>query len=182
MIKPHNTNTASRSFNIVRNELCELGLLDNGIYLDQIECEISQLPAFTVYGYVIEELPFLAKLVGYSEGVIYLPFNRLNDCSIVDIIRHEFAHAWHWLDSDYFEEGWFVKAFGATYDDGKELEYDYDEHVTYYAATNTCEDFAETFMTLLHYRNNLKKFKDRKGVYRKLKAVEKAVKKKSKML
>ncbi len=50
------------------------------------------------------------------------------------------------------------------------------DFVSDYAATSACEDFAETFMTYLRHRNSLHKFKSRRGVHRKLRAVEKAVK------
>jgi len=50
-----------------------------------------------------------------------------------------------------------------------------DEFVSEYASTLFCEDVAETFMFYLRYRNNLDKFKARSGVYKKLKAIQRAV-------
>ena len=51
-----------------------------------------------------------------------------------------------------------------------------NDFVSDYATTLSREDFAETFMTYLKYRNSLERFKSRTGVYRKLLAVERAVK------
>lgn len=173
----------NRSFGIVRDELADLGLLYDGVYLDVIDLEVAMLPDIPIIhegrGYVIEEGSLLSELLGWREGVIYLSADKETQFSMVDVIRHEFAHAWHWLDNAYFDDGWFVDTFGAQYDDCKKLDHDYNEHVTEYAATNVCEDFAETFMTFVRCRKDLTKFKHRKGLYRKLKAVEKAVKIKS---
>ncbi len=33
------------------------------------------------------------------------------------MIRHEFAHAWAWLDRDFIDGAWFKRAFGRRYDD-----------------------------------------------------------------
>jgi hypothetical protein len=124
------------------------------------------------------------------------------------VIRHEYAHAWHWLEPEFFEQPWFYKAFGGSYDDGETVPSEVwvekmassrsfrrhlnacrnerevnvlwtrlfrQEFVSEYASTLICEDFAESFMTYLRCRRSLEKYKSRTGVYRKLKAVEKAV-------
>ncbi len=49
------------------------------------------------------------------------------------------------------------------------------EFITDYATTNASEDFAETFMFFLKYRRSLDRFQNRPMVYRKIKAVERAV-------
>jgi len=41
------------SFNRVRNELCELGLLDDGVYLDEIEPIIHWVPGVGEAGFVL---------------------------------------------------------------------------------------------------------------------------------
>ena len=63
----------NRAFSKVRNELCEVGLLDEGVYLDQIDLMVAVLPSFGEAGYVYERLPITHRLLGYEEGVIYLP-------------------------------------------------------------------------------------------------------------
>jgi hypothetical protein len=203
----------NRSFQQVRNELCEIGLLDEGIYLDQVELCVAALPSTGEAGYVFEKLSFLPWLAGYQEGVIYLPRDLPSEDyvpggTLTDTIRHEFAHAWHWLEPEFFEQEWFYEAFRGGYEEDystayqewsdrfsasrkvqegferlrtestrerfleKQLLLDFASD---YAKTRPCEDFAETFMMFLRYRNSLNRFRNRPGLYRKLRAVQKAV-------
>ena len=210
-----------RAWNKVRNELAEVGLLydpdatdECDGYLDQIRLEVAFLPSFSdEMGYVFEDLPWYVWLVGYEEGVIYLPSDLPSTAyvpggTLTDVIRHEYGHTWHWLEPSFFDNDWFVDAFGDKYECDESTPVDCwvesrlgtrkhkkeigkcrsereiaallqrrfrEDFVSEYAATHFCEDFAETFMTYLRYRNSLDRFKARKGVYRKLKAVEKAV-------
>jgi len=205
----------NRSYNKVRNELCEVGLLAEEVYLDSIELEVALLPNFGEVGYVFERVPLALRLLGWREGVIYLPGDipDLNTYvpggSLINTIRHEYAHAWHWMEPDFFERSWYGKAFSIPYDDTgntpiqdwaerKKSNRDFrrslkncrtpsqqerflarefqNEFVSEYAATLSREDLAETFMTYLKYRNSLGRFKSRPGVYKKLVAVERAVK------
>jgi len=169
------------AFNYVRNELAELGLLSDGKYLDIIELKLKLLPSFfNEVGCVFDEgvTPW-HKFLGFEEGVIYLPRNIPHSLyvpggTLVDIIRHEFAHAWAWLDRDYIDSKWFTEAFGGYYSDAGKLgsEFDRNEFFSEYAMRNRKEDFAETFMCFLRYRGSLERFKNRPGLYKKLKAVE----------
>lgn len=205
----------NRSYKKVRNELSEVGLLAEGVYLDSIELEVALLPNFGEAGYVFEKTALISRLFGYREGVIYLPGDipDLNTYvpggTLINTIRHEYAHAWHWMEPDFFERPWYEKAFSIPYDDicntpfegwterkmtnrnfckslkncrtdnqqvrfiSKEFKNDF---VSEYASTLSREDFAETFMTYLKYRKSLGRFKSRPGVYKKLLAVERAVK------
>jgi hypothetical protein len=207
----------NRAWEKVRSELYDVGLLyapeddEDGGYLDQIELIIADLPSLGEAGYVFERVGWFTQLVGYEEGVIYLPTDLPNEAyvpgsTIADVIRHEYAHAWHWLEPEFFERPWFRKAFHGEYEDGsvtplrrfsdgislrdrrqfercrnerEELAltkrmFD-NEFVSEYAGTHFCEDFAETFMVYLRHRKNLSRFAGRKGVYRKLLAVQAAV-------
>lgn len=211
--------TVSRCYNKVRGELEEVGLLydpvdenDDG-YLEQIELNVALLPSMGEAGYVFERLPWIGAIVGFREGVIYLPADLPRNAyvpggTLTDVIRHEYAHCWHWLEPEFFETGWFAKTFGGRYEEDGYSPLDLwsndrtmdrafvaqtkacrnerelsallrrsfsNDFVSEYAATHFCEDFAETFMTFLRYRKCLDKFKGRTGVFRKLKAVEKAV-------
>jgi hypothetical protein len=187
---------------------------DDGGYLHQIRLEVAWLPAMRgELGYVYEGTDWQSQLAGYEEGVIYLPSNRANRAyvpggGLADVIRHEYAHTWHWLEPEFFETGWFEQAFGGHYNlnnnrpyvdwwnalvDDEQFQQKYErkrtlqgkvklleqacagEFVTWYAATQPCEDFAETFRTYLRFRKNLDRFRSRTGVYRKLKAVEHSV-------
>jgi hypothetical protein len=205
----------NRSYNKVRGELYEVGLLADGEYLDSIELEVALLPNLGEVGYVFERVPFHLRLLGWREGVIYLPGDvpalhaHMPGGCLIDTIRHEYAHAWHWMEPDFFERPWYEKAFSIAYDDveniplrawfeRKERNREFrksikacrtetqaanhltrelrNDFVSEYAATLSREDFAETFMLYLKHRNNLNKFSSRKGVCRKLLAVEQAVK------
>jgi hypothetical protein len=180
--------TINRDFNRVRLELQDVGLLAPARYLDRIECYQSVLPSFcSEMGYVFDTVvPWYVRLVGFEAGMIYLPLNPpiaawVPGGTLVDTIRHEFAHSWAWLDPRHVDGPWFRKAFGARYGDTwdpdrEPEEFDADEYVSSYAMTAPCEDFAETFMTWLRCRNSLDRFRNRPGVTRKLRAVGAAVK------
>lgn len=209
-----------RAYNLVRKELAEVGLLLEGKYLDQIELWISDRPSEGESAYIFEEKgPWVRS--GYKLGVIYLPSDtpnspRVPGSTLVDVIRHEFAHAWYYIDPRFFREDWFVRAFGAPYKNcnprpwaawNRHLEADaeyqarlkrcrteagrqrlfskrlHQSFVSAYASNCACEDFAETFMFFLKYRNSLERFKDsRPHVYSKLKSVERAVSKTSRRI
>ena len=112
----------NRAFNHVRNELWDVGLLADGVYLDEIELNVSGIPSYGEAGYVYEEVGLFASVLGYEPGVIYLPSDLPRDAyvpggTLTDVIRHEFAHSWHWLDPRFFERPWFRATFGIDYDD-----------------------------------------------------------------
>ena len=191
----------------VRNELAEVGLLydadeEGDGYLDQIELIVSPMPSFGASGFVFDEgVDVFHKVVGFREGCIYLLCDMPHTAyspgeTLTDVIRHEYAHSWYWLEPDFVDGPWFRKAFGASYvsqvspveawlkRSGLSIEpsspnWDKqfrNEFVSDYAATKSFEDFAECFMYYLRYRKSLDRFKKRTGVYRKLKLIESAVK------
>jgi hypothetical protein len=108
-----------RAYNFVRKELAEVGLLADGKYLDQIELWISDRPSEGESAYIFEQKgPWINS--GYKLGVIYLPSDtpnipRVPGSTLIDVIRHEFAHAWYYIDPKFFREDWFVRTFGAQY-------------------------------------------------------------------
>ena len=207
---------AEAAFNHVRSELCELGLLSAGKYLDKIELVLTALPSILgEAGYVFDRhVPFFARMVGYEEGVIYLPRNiphtkYLPGGTLIDVVRHEFAHAWAWLDPIFISRPWFRKTFGGKYQDTHYFEsnvyttfkkmarhsdstpdgewhfrhYGFSRYFySEYAMKAIYEDFAETFMCFLRYRKSLGRFKHRPGLYAKLRAVEAAAQEKAKTL
>lgn len=129
----------NRAWRTARRELEEVGLLydanldsddledsgddgGSGGYLDQIELEIASLPSIGEAGYVYEEMSWLPQLCGFRAGVIYLPVDLPREAyvpghTLTDVIRHEYAHAWHWLDPEFFGRSWFRRAFGGEYED-----------------------------------------------------------------
>ena len=186
------------AFHQVRQELCEVGLLADGQYLDAIELIVHPIPSLGEAGFVFDEgVPWYGKIFGYDEGVIYLPSNTPHQLyvpggTLVDTIRHEFAHAWFWRDPEFISQPWFTRTFGMPYINKWEFGYKayklfrsypdewegspyFMDFVSDYAISAPCEDFAETFMTCLRYRNSLDRFRSRPGVFKKVTAVRKAI-------
>ncbi len=208
-----------QAYNKVRKELADVGLLSEGFYLDHIEVCIAEAPSNGVAGYLFEDATGW-KRAGYRPGVIYLPsdlpyIEHVPGATLMDTIRHEYAHAWYCTDPEFFRDSWFVKTFGATYNNcnpkprkswqrqlHRSRRYNLaknrcrtergrtrlmecafrEQFITDYAATCACEDFAETFMFYLKYRNSLSRFENRPAVMRKLRSVERAVSRASRRL
>lgn len=202
----------NRAYNKVRNELAEVGLLYDDVYLDKVELVITDVKSKGERGFVFEDVGWYKEL-GYKKGVIYLPKDiphkpKKVAFTLCDTIRHEYAHAWYCLDPDFFKQPWFVECFGASYSETKSVVYDtwrkalsknplyvqaksrcrtkkqklkvfyqflLNDFVTDYASTNPSEDFAETFMLYLRYRNSLGRFLKRPGVQRKMLGVHYAI-------
>ena len=88
----------------VRDELCEVGLRDDGMFLDRIELEVEAIASSDGFvGVFFEETTGAKRLLGYREGVIYLPCDLPTrpfkpGGTLADIIRHEYAHAWRWMN------------------------------------------------------------------------------------
>jgi hypothetical protein len=202
----------NRAIRTVRNELAEVGLLAEGLYLDHIEVKVSKYPSSGEAGYLFEDIGTWGRL-GFKPGVIYLPSDvpqmpRVPGSTLMDTIRHEYGHAWYYIDPRYFKDTWFSGTFGAPYNNcnprprlawQRQLDQNrrfqaqlarcrsersrerllnaafHKYWVSYYASSCACEDFAETFMYFLKYRNSLDRFRHRPAVYRKLLAVERAV-------
>lgn len=174
-----------RAFNRARQDLAAVGLLEEGRYLDRIECGMSFLPSWsTTKGFVYEcGAPSLLSWLGYQAGTIYLPAWATYEAhgrgyTLLDVVRHEFGHAWHWLDPKFVGGPWFKRAFGKRYDEQWSEEPDYfeEDYLFAYSLTSPAEDFADTFAMYLKYRNNLGRFAERRpGFHAKLRAIERAV-------
>jgi len=116
-----------RVYNLVRHELAELGLLADGVYLDTVELCISNAKSAGERGYVFEQVGHYGKR-GYRPGVIYLPRDLPHQpykpgMTLCDTIRHEYAHAWYYIDSSFFRQEWFERTFGAPYNDCRSAPY-----------------------------------------------------------
>lgn len=100
-----------------------------------------------------------------SEGDIYVPSvngAQLSDLvlghhtRLTDVLRHEWAHALADRIPRLVETKRFRRAFGGSYDSPDPVrEYDPGHHLTPYAATSPCEDFAETFHFYLRHKGVL---------------------------
>jgi hypothetical protein len=190
---------AYAAYNRVRNQLTEIGLLADGIYLDRIELCVSGIPSLGEAGFVYDSgVPWLERILGYQEGVIYLLRNTPHSLytpggTLTDVIRHEFAHAWAWLDRDFIDGAWFRRAFGRCYgdewafgnrlyrlfsmhgeDEFRESPY-FRDFVSPYALKAPHEDFVEPFMSCLRYWGSVDRFKNRPGLYRKILAARDAM-------
>ena len=112
----------SRSYNKVRAELTEVGLLADGVFLDSTEVQVALMTSMGEAGYVFEKSNPLTRLLGFQEGVIYLPgdlpdLTYVPGGTVTDTIRHEYAHVWHWMNPEFFELPWYQRAFSIPYDD-----------------------------------------------------------------
>jgi hypothetical protein len=84
-------------------------------------------------------------------------FNGRPKISALDILRHEYGHAYADVNRIRIETKRFEKAFGAPHDieNSRGFEYDPEYHITEYAATSTGEDFAEIFWKFLKHKGKL---------------------------
>ena len=176
-----------RDFRKVQRELEMIGLWKENEYLGLIDLyQISTPSLFGTLGFIYDqEISCFEKLLGFKQGAIYIPsyahiqkYNRGQ--TLIDTIRHEFAHAWYWIDPKIFRGKWFKETFGGSYgaawDDTNSSFDDSDNFISDYAKSSPAEDFAETFMTYLRHSGKCSNYKIRKGVYRKLLMVHKLVK------
>ena len=112
-------NDLQRVFEKVQSELEEVNLLAEEEYLWFVDLVQSPIPSISQeLGYVYDEgVTSFQKFIGYEEGVIYIPSyapveKYMPGGTLIDTIRHEYAHAWATLDRTLFKKNWFKKAFG----------------------------------------------------------------------
>ena len=137
-----------RANNQVTDELDHLGLWSDR--LDKIE----------VYWVHVSWVCY-----GWYDGHIYIPAltgPQLSDfilgkyMRLTDILRHEWAHAVadrhpKLIDTDRFE-----RVFGGPYESSDPVhDYDSARHLTRYASSMPCEDFAEVFHYYLRHKGRL---------------------------
>lgn len=203
-------NRAEESYNQVRHELYELGLLVDGVYLDQIELWVSPLrenwPYARAHGFVYDRgVGLFDRLLGFKDGAIYLATQSASSSmssgsTLTDVVRHEYAHAWYWLDPTFVNGPWFTRTFGSSYHSDPnefgeavwESFYRFPEefsksgyhqaYATPYAMCSSYEDFAETFAFLLKNQKSLHRFKSRPQLLKKINAVQSAIKRKARLL
>lgn len=102
---------------------------------------------------------------GWYQGDIYIPAisgARLSDLvmgrqtRLTDILRYEWAHALadHW--PELIQTKRFERAFGGPYESTLRVaDFDPAIHLTEYASTSACEDFAEVFHFHLRHKGRL---------------------------
>lgn len=99
------------------------------------------------------------------DGHIYIPAvtgAQLSDLitghhtSLADVLRHEWAHALADRQPRMVGGRRFREVFGGSYESQHPVwEYHPDLHLTPYAASKPCEDFAETFHFYLRHKGSL---------------------------
>ena len=172
----------SRAYNKARVELIRLGLLWDGSKLDKVQCIYDPFDWHGLirwmgfYQYDDRNIHFPAVYNGLDWSLGWTDKN-----SAIDVLRHEFAHALaHRYPKALRDGDLFKKAFGGSYGDRTARGTDPDDWegrcVTEYAATQTQEDFAETFMLYLKHKGNIPaKFAKKPAIRKKWNAVEKII-------
>ena len=153
----------NRVIRAVESELRHWNLWHPG--LENIE--VYLVPVGSAYGW---------QMYG-TTGHIYIP--AVSACHVrdwvtgryvylLDVVRHEYAHAFAYVNHGGVTTRDFRRAFGASHDSFRRLgPYDPQRHITPYAATNTCEDFADTWTVFLKARGRLPRQFDTPAIRRK---------------
>jgi hypothetical protein len=112
-------------------------------------------------------VPASPSCYGWHQGDIHIPaFSgaQLSDLlsgyrtRLTDILRHEWAHALAHRRPSLIRTRRFRETFGGPYDSTRAAgKYDPAFHLTPYAASSPCEDFAETFHFYLRHKGRLPK-------------------------
>lgn len=162
----------------VRGELCKLDLLTDR--LDEVEVYLSPFHPWAVYGYYMEDSGWLGRRLGWEDGNIYIPsvrltsllaiFGRSEYFSLRNVLRHEYGHA---LADRYpgliKSSGGFTRIFGGSYKSRKPAgAYNPLKHVSGYAATRPCEDFAESFAHFVKSKGDIARYCHLPGVFMKM--------------
>jgi len=117
------------------------------------------------------------------KGDIYIPaVTGANLCDFItskhthlaDVLRHEWSHALADRRPELVDCKRFIRTFGGGYESPHPVwEYHPDYHLTPYAATQPCEDFAETFHFYLRHKGRLPlRLADKSKISRKWEFVE----------
>jgi len=110
-------------------------------------------------------VPLGIDAYGWFSGDIHIPcvsgaqlvdLLRGHHTRLTDILRHEWAHALAEACPRLVSSRRFTAAFGASYEGGRMVQsYHPSHHVTRYAATLPCEDFAEVFHHYLRHKGRV---------------------------
>ncbi len=174
-----------KAYNKVRDELIRLGVLWDGSKLDKVDCTYLTVAPIAALGGTMGLYQPETKTIEFPS--IYLPIEALwrhlgAKANALDVFRHEFGHALADLYPGALKKGGlFREAFGGVYSEKPAPDIDPDnwefDCVSPYAATETREDFAETFMLFVKYKGKLPaKFKGKPVIVKKWKAVAEIVK------
>ncbi|MEI7910151.1 MAG: hypothetical protein WCK77_10980 [Verrucomicrobiota bacterium] len=128
--------------------------LDNlGFWSDRLDkVNVCWVPASLVcYGWYQRHIYIPAITGAQLSDLIFGRHTRLTD-----VLRHEWAHAVADRHEGLMDTTRFERLFGGPYESSDQIwEYDPDRHLTEYAATMPCEDFAEVFHYYLRHKGRL---------------------------
>lgn len=115
---------------------------------------VWHVPAsFSCYGWFQEEGDiYIPALTGAGLSDLLLGYHT----RLTDVLRHEWAHALADRRPSLVKSRRFRETFGGSYQSTEPVgDYDSDVHLTPYAASSPCEDFAETFHYFLRHKGRL---------------------------
>lgn len=141
--------TLEKAVNIVRQEFYDIGIFTKKIY----NVDVNMLMGIrgVLYALLADKV-FSPVVMGYYLESINIPEFCYTRCSIRDVLRHEYGHAFADLHPMPFKRRFFSDAFGGVYDAVKSEMQSPERCVSNYATTNIMEDFAETFMLYVKYK------------------------------
>ena len=129
-----------------------------GCWTEQVSnLPIYQIPFSLCYGYQRYKISGAIVIPKVSLSRMWDNFSGEKYVSIRDIIRHEYAHGIAHCHPTLIKSATFKKAFRGCHETGNSIPYDPGVHVSSYAATNPCEDFAEVFMYFLKHNGKIPK-------------------------
>ena len=134
----------------VMDEMERLGLWHDE--LDDVDVYLVPV-SFACYGWYLPDADIYIPAVtgAHLSDLITGHHTRLTD-----VLRHEWSHALADRCPELVETKRFVRSFGGCYESPHPVwEYHPDLHLTRYAATQPCEDFAETFHHYLRHKGRL---------------------------
>ena len=132
----------------VITEMERLGLWSGA--LDDVDVWLVPV-SFACYGWYLGHIHIPAVTGANLVDLLIGRHTRL-----ADVLRHEWAHALAGRCPSLVENRRFTRTFGGHYESPVPVrEYDPDHHLTPYASTLPCEDFAETFHFYLRHKGRL---------------------------
>lgn len=134
----------------VTTEMGNLGLWHRK--LDSVD--VWHVPAsFSCYGWFrVKGDIYVPALTGAQLSDLLLGYHT----RLSDVLRHEWAHALADRRPSLVKSRGFRQAFGGPYHSTEPVgDFDPEAHLTRYAASSPCEDFAETFHYFLRHKGRL---------------------------
>lgn len=130
----------------VQDELGALGLWKRVSPAEIFWCALPQWPPLAM-GYFIHSAHPLEEFFGWRAGHIYLPAFSVSPRNPLDVLRHEYGHAFAHYRPAVQRSRAFRAAFGGDYwREDSSLSQRRRDCVSSYATESPREDFAETFM------------------------------------